>query len=232
MCLLTSHVRLGKQFFPKLAGDSRSNVYVPILPLQATSDKFVAPHSHLAYTLRMNKNSIKIIGATLLVLGTGVATVFIFDAVTPERTTELTSTTSKNNPTVSPDTADTVAEVTQAEQVELQRQDVETKVILSKAASALSNYASNNRGALPSTDDELSEFFLSYLLGDELSNAAATITYKLLLNPTEASPAVIAYQPGFVCSKEDSSAAAVAGTKRQFALSTTLPSGSNYCLSS
>ena len=232
LCLLISQVRLSKRFFPKLAGDDRSNVYVPILPLQATSDKFVASHNHLAYTLRMNKKSIKIIGATLLVLGTGVATVFIFDAITPERTTELISTTGTNDTTVSQDnSADTAAEAAQAEQLKLQRHDVETKAVLSKVASALYTYASNNRGALPSSDDELSKFSSRYLPGDALTNAATTTTYTLSLNPPEASPAVIAYQPGFVCSEEGSSAATVAGTQRQFALSTPLPSGSNYCLS-
>ena len=218
---------LGEQFFPKLAGDGRSNVCITILTLYLCSGKHVAPHNELAYTLYMNKNSIKIIGAIVLVLGIGAITVLILGATTPKATTE---TSSQNTNETS--AADAAAEAAEAKQLELQRQDVETKNVLSKVVSAVTTYATNNRGAFPSTDAQLAQFSQTYLPGEALTNAAATTTYKLALNATAPSPAVISYQPGFVCSAEDSAAAPIAGTRRQFALTTTLPSGVNYCLSS
>ncbi|GEM_PF-4842846 len=103
-------------------------------------------------------------------------------------------------------------------------QDVRVKQVLVMIAADLVSYATNNRGSLPATEAQLAAFSTSYLRLDDV-HPVTKVPYQLVM--VSGVDTDILYQPGFTCDESE----AVAGEPRQFALITTLPSGTAHCVS-
>ena len=172
------------------------------------------------------KKPMFIVMLIVVLLVSAGATYFI---LTTLREKEEPAASETANPEVTVDSSmrPDAAQQDQNDTTAVQRQDVEVKNRLSATVSAIYSYQTNNRGSLPTTEDRLTTFVDAYLgdKKDEL-HPVTKVAYVLTLTPTATSD--IQYQSGFTCSEDGTSA--IAGTPRQFALTTTLPSGATYCI--
>lgn len=163
----------------------------------------------------MAKTLLITLGAIVLIGAAGAGTYFVLDALKADDTTN-------DSTTVDSSTKDTKTEDTGSGKVDTARNDTIVKNTLTKISIAMTNYASNNRGALPKTES----VFTPYLTNVDLKNPATNVDYTVSF--TEKSANTIYIQPGFICSADGTSVQV--GTSRQFAITATLPSGMQYCL--
>lgn len=173
----------------------------------------------------MKKPMFIVILIAVLIVSAG-ATYFIFASQSKKEepvTSELTKPEVTVDSSMRPDTAQ------QESTISVQRQDVEVKNRMSLTATGLNTYITNNRGQLPTTEEQLVSFVDQYLVDakDEL-HPVTKAAYRLTFTISTSSD--IQYKNGFTCSEDGSTM--TAGSPRQFALLTTLPSGAKYCLGS
>lgn len=137
---------------------------------------------------------------------------------TPKTTSINTETMPHNEPDITVDTP--------AEPVVDMAADTEIKNNLSQIATALTNYAANNRGKYPTTGDETIAFENNYLTNvsvDPVTKKKYSISAAAGSDFTK-----VTYQVGYVCSDDDS--LVVASSNRSFAIQLPLTSGKNYCV--
>ncbi len=172
----------------------------------------------------MNKKFLMVIFGLVLVIGAGAVTFFIIDVLNDKPSSSLVTAPAEQDSDSDETPNDSMRQLRETQQ------DVTVKNLLSRVASGISNYQANNRGSFPRTDVQMNDLTDRYLENADLINPATNTPYEVLLN-AEASSSVISFQPGYTCSVDDSSAPAVAGSSRQYAVSTVLPSDTFYCLS-
>jgi prepilin-type N-terminal cleavage/methylation domain-containing protein len=112
------------------------------------------------------------------------------------------------------------------------QRDTQRKSDLGRLTSAISNYQSNNKGAVPTTSGELSTLVTNYVRvnGDSFADPGGTNYSVTLSDSTTYTSAVptntIYYYTGATCSGEDAAAATGA---RKFAVRVDLEGGGTYC---
>lgn len=166
----------------------------------------------------MVKKSTIAIGCMLFLVA-GVGAYFALTVWGPKETAPANTATV---PATNESTDEVIDDEDTTEDLVVAQQDVAVKNILASIASGMVSYASNNRGVIVQTDAQLAAFTTTYLADVDLTNPATETAFQISL--TSQDEEIIFYQPGHTCDGP--------GTSRQFALTTTLPSGAVYCIDS
>lgn len=172
----------------------------------------------------MVKKSTLLIGIVLL-LAAGVGTYAALAVFAPK---QATKTATDQRSQISDDVVAPSDDTSDSGKITMTRRDVAVKNIMSTIAANMTSYTANNRGAVIQTESQLSSFVASYLADVDLTDSVTGTPYQISLDgPGEG---IIYYQPGYKCS--DDGLTTVLGSSRQIALTTTLPSGTAYCIES